>query len=252
MNMDSTMPPPAGPEPGTLSRMLGVFFSPARTFESIARKPAFLIPVAFILLWTVFAGFIISSHLDSQAIVEKAMKQQEKSAGRELTADERARMTKGTEFFVKLSPVIGLCFVAIVLFLVPGIYHGLAAAWGKATRYTAVLSMYAHVQMIQVVKGVLLVLVTMSKGKVDAASMGTLLKSNIGSFLDPETSNAALRAILTNVDLFDLWSLILCVIGLSKVTKLTTKQAAFVVIGVWLAYVLVSAGFAAMGAAFGG
>ena len=30
---------PVGPEPGPLARVMGVFFSPTKTFESIARKP---------------------------------------------------------------------------------------------------------------------------------------------------------------------------------------------------------------------
>ena len=36
-----------GPEPGPLARVIGVFFSPAKTFESIARKPGmdWLLPV---------------------------------------------------------------------------------------------------------------------------------------------------------------------------------------------------------------
>lgn len=239
------------PEMGLIARIVGVFFSPGKTFESIARKPGWVIPVILVLAWTVLASSLVTPHLDVDAMVQKQAKVAEKQLGREMTPTEIEQRRTGIAFFVKISPIIATCFVAIVLFLVPGVYQGIAAAWGKAGGYIKTLSVYAHVQFIQILKGILLVAVAMTRDKIDPEQMGTLLKSNAGAFMDP-SSNAVLRAILTNIDIFDLWGLVVCSIGLSKVTKLGTKGAAIVVFGVWVLYVLISAGFAGIGAAFGG
>src|SRR5262249_25075628 len=157
-----------------------VFFSPGKTFESIARKPAWVIPVLLVLGWTVVASVVVTPHLDSEAIVQKQIKAGEKQLGREMTPGEIEQRRKGIEFFFKISPIIATCFVAIVIFLVPAIYHGAAAAWGKAGGYIKTLSVYAHAQFIQVLKGILLVLVSTTRQKIDPEQMGTLLKSNIG------------------------------------------------------------------------
>jgi len=239
-------------EIGLFGRIIGVFTAPGKTFESIARKPAWVVPVILVLAWTVVATLIITPRLDPEPIIQKQVKAAEKQLGREMTQDEIAKRRTAMEFFFKISPVIATCFVAILIFMVPAIYHGLAAAWGKAGGYIKTLSVYAHAQFIQVLKGMLLTAIAATRQKIDPEQMGTLLKSNLGAFLDPANSNAVIRTILTNIDVFDIWGLVVCTIGLSKVTKLGTKGAAIVVFGVWAVYVLVSAGFAGIGAAMGG
>jgi hypothetical protein len=139
-----------------------------------------------------------------------------------------------------------------MVFLVPLIYHGAAAAWGKSGRYPAVLSAYAHAQVPTLIRGALTVAIAYPRDKLDPEGMARLLKSNVGAFLDPESTPKALLALLTNLDIFDLWAVALAAIALPRVTRLSQGAATAVVVGLWLVYVLIVTGLAALGAAFGG
>jgi len=238
-------------EPGAVARLTGVFFSPAKTFESIARKPGWVVPVVVMAVWALVGGLLIAPRLDVDSIVQKQIAAAEKQ-GRTLTEEQLEPMRKGTEFFMKLTPFLGPVYWVVLVFLVGGIYHGASVLLGKSGQYLAVVSAYAHAQLVQLVKSVLTVAVALPRESIDPEEMNRLLKSNVGAFLDPEGTPAALRALLANVDVFDLWGLALCILALTRVTRLGQGAAAGVVLGAWAVYVAGSSALAAVGAAFGG
>src|SRR5882762_8151981 len=86
-----------GPEPGPLARVLGVFFSPAKTFESIARKPGtdWMIPVAILILLALVAGMLINPKLDTDTAVKDTMKRIE--ARRPMTDAQKESTQKMVE-----------------------------------------------------------------------------------------------------------------------------------------------------------
>lgn len=242
---------PAGGEPGTFARIAGVFFSPAKTFESIRRKPGWVVPMVVLLLWTLVSGFLVTSRIDVDAVLKKQVDKAE-AQGRTIPPEQLDKMRPMTAMFIKISFLFIACWVVGALFLVPAIYHGLTSVAGKAGSYLAVVSAYTHVQFVQVIKGALLLAVALPKTSVDPDSFPTLLKSNLAAYFDPESLTPALRALLTNVDVFDLWGVALCIIALPRVTRLSTQGAAAIVLGCWALWILVSVGLAGLGAAFGG
>jgi len=240
-------PRPEG-EPGAFSRLLGVFFSPASTFESIARKPTIAVPIVLMAVWALAGGLFVAQRLDVDAMVQKQIAAAEKQ-GQTVSEDQiKPRM----EFFIKkVSPFFGPVYWIVVVFLVPGIYHGLSALLGKSGKYMAVVSAYAYVQMVQLLKSLLTVVIALPRSAIDPEDMTRLLRSNVGAFVDPETTPAALRAVLGSLDVFDFWCLALGILALTRVTRLRAGAAAGVVLGVWVVYVLGAAGLAALGSAFG-
>lgn len=240
---------PAGAEPGVLARFAGVLFSPGATFESIARKPAWVIPLLLLVVWTGLAGYLITSRIDVDTIMKKQIAAAEKK-GQPIPENQIETMRTVTAGFIKFSFLIGVAWVVAIFFAVPGIYHGLAAAWGRAGTYTGVLSAYIHIQVVQVIKGALLLVVALRKTSIDPEGIPRLLKSNLGAFLDPETSSPVLLGLLTSIDVFDLWGMALAILALQKVTRLSRGSAATVVVGVWGAWVLITTAMAAVGAAF--
>ena len=89
---------PTGPELGALARLTGVFFSPAKTFESIARKPGWdwLVPVALVM-----AAFFVSqsatiTKIDIDEAVKTQMKFVDKMAGANLDPKQREEMVEQT------------------------------------------------------------------------------------------------------------------------------------------------------------
>jgi len=106
--------------------------------------------------------------------------------------------------------------------------------------------------MVQLLKGLLLVGVALGRPSVDPEEIPHLVRSNVGAFVGREDVGPVLQALLSQLDLFDVWALGLSVLALSRVTRFGRAGAAGVVVGVWALYVLCVTALSAVGSAFGG
>jgi len=255
----SAVPPVPGPELGAAGRVIGVFTSPAKTFESIARKPGWdwLLPV-FLLLAAVFAAqTVMSARMDVDQAVKLQMKFVDKMAGANLSAEKRAEIETQTRAGIEKqkNPVrraLTLLVIFIPVLLVPLMYHGIAAAFGKKTTYKPVLSGYAYTSVIQVVPQLLTALVAWPREHIDINDMqyGRVLKANVGAFLDFDTTNKALLALASSIDVFDIWAFFIGSLALSKTTRFSPGSAKMTVGSVWILYILVKMVFGALYSSF--
>jgi hypothetical protein len=246
-------------EMGVGARLVGVFFSPARTFESIARKPGWdwLVPIALLLASILVSSAVVNPKLDVEGYVERFMSKME--ARGNIPEGQLADIEKSVrqQFTFSTSVVgraVGCAVFLLIVLVVPLIYHGIAAAMGAKTRYVMVLAGYAYVQMVQVVYWLLQAVVALPKERIDVvdAQLFRLVKSNPGAFMDPETTNRALLILVSSIDIFNIAALVIGSIALSKTTRLGPRGAAITVGGLWLLWVLLSAVLGMIQAAFGG
>ena len=77
-----------------------------------------------------------------------------------------------------------------------------------------------------------------------------VLKSNVGAFLDFETTSKALLAITSSIDVFDIWGFLVGSIALSKTTRFSKAGAMYTVGGVWMVYILLKVALGAVYTAF--
>ena len=245
-------------EMGPLARLIGVFTAPGKTFTSIARFPGrdWILPAGLLLAVSLLATVVVTPKIDVDAAVEHMLQKMDERMP-DMGAEQRAQMEErvrkqyeaGTHGPLRF---IGVFFVLLPLFLVPLIYHGVAAAFGKQTTYGRVLTAYAFVQCVQIVKSLAFIAVASGKSSIHLDSMTTVVKSNLAAFLDPETTSAFVRSLASNLDVFEIWALALGVIALSRVTKFKPGGALAVVGGLWVIYVICAGGMTALSAAFGG
>lgn len=249
------------PEMGVVARLTGVLFSPAKTFESIARKPGWdwLVPVVLVM-----AAFFVSqsatvTKIDVDGAVKAQMKFVDKMAKGNLTEAKRAEIEEQTRAGIEKgkSPVrraLNTLFVFIPVFFVPLVYFGITAAFGKKAKYLTVVAGYAYTQVIQVFPQLLTAVVAWPLKTLDAQDVqfARVLKSNVGAFLDFETTSKAVLALASSVDVFDIWAFFVGSIALSKTTKLTPGGARWAVGGVWGVYILIKMALGGVLSAFMG
>jgi hypothetical protein len=257
----SAQTPNLGPEPGALARVFGVFFSPEKTFASIARKPGWDWLVACFL---VMGAFFVSqsatiTKIDVDDAVKTQMKFVDKMAKGNLTPEKRAEIVEQTRlgFEKQKSPVrrgLNTLFLFIPVLIVPLIYHGIAASFGAKTKYLTVVAGYAYTQVIQIIPQLLTAVVAWPRDKLDAPDVqfAHVLKSNVGAFLDFDTTSKAILAVASSMDVFDIWAFFVGSIALSKTTRFSPKGARYVVGGVWLTYILMKVVFGGLYSAFMG
>jgi hypothetical protein len=247
------------PELGVMARLTGVLFSPAKTFESIARKPGWdwLAPVVLVM-----AAFFVSqsatvTKIDVDDAVKTQMKFVDKMSGGRMSEADRAKVEEQTRTSIEKgkSPVrraLNTLFVFIPVFFVPAVYFGITAAFGKKGKYLTIVAGYAYTQIIQVIPQLLTAVVAWPREKLDAMDVqfARVLKSNVGAFLDFETTSKAVLALASSIDVFDIWAFLVGSIALSKTTKLTPSGARWAVGGVWLTYIVIKMALGGVYSAF--
>jgi hypothetical protein len=257
--MAEAVPGSTPPELGVLARLTGVFFSPAKTFESIARKPGWdwLVPVVLVM-----AAFFVSqtatvTKIDVDGAVKTQMKFVDKMAKGNLTDAKRAEIEEQTRAGIEKgkSPVrraLNTLFVFIPVLFVPLVYFGITAAFGKKGKYLTIVAGYAYTQVIQVIPQLLTAVVAWPLKSLDMQDVqfARVLKSNVGAFLDFDTTSKAVLALASSIDVFDIWLFLVGSIALSKTTKLTPSGARWAVGGTWLAYILMKMALGGVYSAF--
>jgi hypothetical protein len=250
-----------GPEPGPLARIVGVFFSPAKTFESIARKAGWgwLVPVVLLMAASFIAQTVLLPKMDVDDAVKNQMKMIDKMSKGSIPEAKRAEIEQKTREGMEAgkSPVrraLNTLVLVVFILIVPAIYHGLAAAFGAKTNYLKVLNGYAYTQVIQTIPILLTAVVAWPRDRLDLSDIQfqRVLKSNVGAFLDFDTTSKVVLAIASSIDVFDIWVFFVGSIALSKTTRFSPTAARYVVGGVWLAYILLKVCLAGMYSMFMG
>jgi len=72
--------------------------------------------------------------------------------------------------------------------------------------------------------------------RIPVEDAGRLLPSSLGAFL-PVDARGPLAGMLHSVDLFSLWSVALCAVGMAAVARVSLRRAATAAVVLWLGYV---------------
>jgi len=241
--MEATTEPAAPPPSGdsALGRVFGVFFSPGQTFESIARRPTWLVPMALWLLVSAGVAAVIVPRMDFEKMVRDRM---EKS-GRPVTDEQVQSITERQKQFVPIFSYGGALLVPVLVALLTAlILWGAFRAFGWDATFRQSFGVTTH-SFLPGVLGSLLLLVPLTRQeKVDPSAIGDLLRSNLG-FLVPRDSKF-LHSLLSSIDVFSFWTIALLAIGFAAAARIRKAPAAGLIIGLWAVYVLGKAGLAAM------
>jgi hypothetical protein len=197
-----------------VARVVGVFVSPVRTFEDVARHPRFLSP--FLATLTLFAGFWGVVYLRVGMLGMAIAVMQYFRRGTLVTQRE---IDFTLQFSRALPPMVLIGGAVSIL------VHLLIIAWVGARLADMILSLrvrllvalsvacYANLAFTIVQTALAIPLVLF--GDVHGLNFGNLIPTNIAFFLDPESVSRTLYAILQSLDPVQLWCFALFGIGIT-------------------------------------
>lgn len=244
--MDATPPsaaaaPPAPPK-GPVQRIFGALFSPNETFADIARKPDILVPLAVIVFFSLLSTIVVVPKLDFESMMREQFE-----SNKDISAEDADRMVRITaasgKVFAYASPILAIGIFAIVAGVLLLAFRMMA---GEGT-FKQAFSVTLYSQFPQVIHGLITTVIIMTKSSVQPDQMNTLLKSNLGFLVDPKQQMVPF-ALLSSLDLFTIWTLVLLIIGFACVSRFSKAKSAAIVISLWIVTVVVKLGFAALGA----
>lgn len=232
-DIPAVAPAPAEPKPNPFARMIGVLISPNETFASIARRPDWVVPLLAIVLIGYVSTFLVMPRMDWDAMAamqEEQMRAKKPDMSQE-QLDQMGKMTKaGGKVLGWVLPVIFVIWyllVAGVLLLTFRLLGG-EGTFKKAFSST----LYAWIPMVlgSIVGTIVIVA---RDGMFDPSQAATLVKSN-PAFLVDMKANPVLFALLSSLDIFTIWMVVLLIIGFAALSRTSKTKASVIVISLWV------------------
>jgi hypothetical protein len=235
-------------EDSSFGRLIGVLVSPGKTFRSIAERPTWGAALVALLIVTTAVGVLANQRIDKNDMRQMMRERIEKGRGGQASPEQ---VEQGMVFAEKASavtrwliPVFGAAFYLVVALL---FFAGFRFFAASGISYKTSFAVTVHSFLPALISGLLTLPVILSRPHVNLkdAQSGNLLASNLGAFA-PESVGTATRALLSSVDFFSLWTILLLVIGYRIAAKVSTAAAATVVVVLWALAVAVKVGLAAL------
>ena len=237
MEAANVSPAPAT-EISAAARIPGVFFSPVKTFESIARRPTFLTPLILWILASLGTTSVLLPKIDFERMTREALQKRGTAVPEERIATIVEQQKKvGSAFgwvFGGAGPIVISLFAAVVIW-------GGFKAFGWDCRFPQAYGATTHAFLPGVLKAVLLMFLITRQETVDPRNLGDLLRSNLGVLADPDSKG--LHAFLQSIDIFSLWSVALLVIGFAAAARIKRGAAAGVIVTLWVVVVAIAVGW---------
>jgi Yip1 domain len=217
-DMTPELVPDSEPQPkglGEGSRLIGVFFEPAKTFEDVAARPNFWAPLILVIVVSLIYMVLYGQHVGWERMIRQQTMASPQAA--QLPADQ---LENRIQIGAKVAPFLtyGAILLGVPLFwliwsaVLLGIVKGMMSVPLRLKQVFAILS-YASIP--GVIMAVLAIAVMFMKPPEDFNLQNPLF-FNPGAMMDQATSSKFVYSLASSLDLFRLWTLVLIGIGLKS------------------------------------
>ena len=230
-------------EIGLVSRMIRIFYAPGKTFESLARKRStadWLVPaILSVVVATTAAVLVLPVTTEfNQEVMQQRMKG--------MSAEEREVVEQyQTQDIMQASTLIVIPIILFIfLFLFAAFYLLMGKLLGGLLSYGQVLAIVAYGGLITILQEVVKTLLILTK-KTPMVQMG------LGLFLSEEALQNFSGRLLSTIDPFVIWSIVITGLGLSIVGQFDRSKAYAGVGVITLIWLSLSSALGGIGSDFG-
>jgi hypothetical protein len=228
-------------------RIVDTFVAPSKTFADLLRSAAWWGPLVVLIIVSALFSFGVQQKVGWEKVFEnnihQSPKQEEQLAQLppDQLASRKAISAKVTEVISYVYWVILLIFTAIIALL---IWATVNFGFGGTATYGQVFAVYMYANLVMNIKYILATIALFAGLAPDSFLQQNPVGTNIGFYLSSEAPKW-LASLCAHIDVFEIWSIVLTVLGISIVAKVKRGTAAIAVVGWWLLIVLVFVGVAA-------
>jgi hypothetical protein len=216
-----------------ISRLTGVWFSPRETFVEIGRVPRALIPTLLLIALVAMSNYLLIERYGFENIVKDTINEMVDAgylppdkAGEAIQQSMAPAVAAGGKFQICAIPAIS---ILIAMLIMAAFFRILAAIIGAQGSFKQIYSVTAYAFLaVSSVHTAILLISTYLKDPVDL-DMHNPLASNLGALAPMMVGGLSKFVIrlLSYVDVFVVWRLVILAVGYSAVTrKMKTGVAA--------------------------
>jgi hypothetical protein len=235
--MSASEPEPKGINP--IARMFGVLFEPGKTFEDIAARPNFMVPMIVAMLLGCLTTALFTQRVGWERMMRQQMEMNQRS--RDLPADQKEQ---AIQMYSRMGPMFGyggsIIGLPLMFLILAGVSLGMAKGIMSAPiSFKQAFAAVAYGWMPNIIAAILTIVVMFLKSP-DDFRLDNPLVFNAGAFMDPLTSNKFIYSLASSFDLLWVWSLVLMGFGFKAAggKKFSTGGAMAAVFVPWLVWVL--------------
>jgi hypothetical protein len=249
-SMATTPVPSPAPEAQSsinpFGRILGIFFSPKKTFAQIAERPNWLVPLLLMAILGTGVGALLNTKMNWADYIRHKAEESPRFA--QLSEEQKDQaLAPQIKFWSKFSYCVGAVGVPLAALFFALIYWGAFNLFsGAGLKFGSAFGITTHAYLPTVIQSILalIILPMKSYGDVDPESM---VATNVKAFLS-EGAPKWLAALGGSLDLFWIWFMVLAAIGFAAANpkKIKPGTAFSVVFGLWGVWVLAKVVWAAI------
>lgn len=234
----------ASMETSSFGRLIAVLISPTKTFESICRRPTWVVVLLLLVILSVLTGVLVAQRLDMEEVIRQAVAQR----GVEMSDSQIADQVALADKWGAVGAVVSGLALAPLMYLITALsFWVVFKLMGSELEFPQSFSVTLHGFMPWAVASLLSIPVILGRSTLGyEEAQGGLLLSNLGAFVTGEETGIALRTLLASVDVFTLWSLALLTIGFAVCCRRSKSSTAVVTVVMWLIYVAGKVGWATL------
>jgi len=249
---DSLVQPMAEPVPGLsqVQRVSNIFTAPSKTFADIKRgnKSWWMPFIIFTVVGYVLFAAVVTK-IGMQQVVDNQIhlnpKQEEKLAQappeqREVSAKISLYITEG---IFLANPLLLLAILALGSL---GLWGTINFAFGGKATYGSIFTVWMYAGLPGILKVLLGIIVIFAGTAPESFNIKNYAPTNLGAFLNPLDTNAALYSLASSIDITTIWTLILLGIGTATVAGVKRTSGYIAVFGWWAIFVIIGVGIAAV------
>jgi len=223
-----------------MKRVIDLYLSPGRAFQGLKEKPEWLMPLIVVLVvLTILSILTISTTRDLISAQQiEAMKQRNMT---DEQIEQAMKFASGPMIMVfgAIGTIIG---ILVVLLIFAGILNLFIPMFGGEGGFRFVFSVVSYSALVKIPGQLLRWILIMLKHSLQVSTSLALFLPN------PETKSFAYR-LLSGIDFFIIWEMILVATGISITNNLKKQNAYILVFAIWIVSILLGIG---LGSLFGG
>ncbi len=220
-------------EMSVVGRMLRVFYAPSETFEAVAEQRSaadWLVPTIVVAL-----AIFFSTYLTSPIYVAEAMEQMKQ----QMPAEQRGEMAGGDA--IRISGLIAAPVMTFVmLFIGAAIYLLVGKLLGGLLGYGHCLALVAYTSLISILQHIV-------KTPLVLANETMNVQIGLGMFISEEARQSFGGHLLSLIDPFVVWMIVIAGLGLSIVGQIERSRAYAGVAAITLIFLSIGAFFSTLG-----